>query len=157
MIYVVKSQSFLRTPLVAMIVESEDWLVGFDEIFETMPDESIMEFDGISNYPMARLVTHNSHGFQIQIDLGGFAGTAPRVNMVDDLLVVTADKTEYAEKENQNYLQRGISARGFRRSFQLGRSAQIVDSNLQHGILQIEVEQAEPTAVEPVSNWVRAG
>jgi hypothetical protein len=33
----------------------------------------------------------------------------------------------------------------------------VVDSNLHQGILQIEVEQADSLAVEPVTNWVRAG
>jgi len=33
-IYIVKAQSFLRSPLVSLIVEGEDWLVGFDPIFE---------------------------------------------------------------------------------------------------------------------------
>lgn len=157
MIFVAKSQSFLRTPLVSMIVEGEDWLVGFDQAFEVMEEESLLQFDGLSNYPVSQIVTHNSHGFQIQIDLGGFSATTPRVKMVGDFLVVTGDKTEYAEKQNQNYLQKGISARGFRRSFQLGRGSRVVDSNLHQGILQIEVEQADSLAVEPVTNWVRAG
>ncbi len=157
MIFVAKSQSFLRTPLISMIVEGEDWLVGFDEVFEVMEDESLLHFDGLSNYPVSQIATRNSHGFQIQIDLGGFREATPRVKMVGDFLVVTGDKTEYAEKENQNYLQKGISARGFRRSFQLGRGTRIVDSNLHQGILQIEVERADSLAVEPVRNWVRAG
>lgn len=156
-IFVAKSQSFLRTPLVSMIVEGEDWLVGFDQVFEVMADESLLEFDGLSNYPVSRIVTHNNHGYQIQIDLGGFGAATPRVKMVGDFLVVTGNKTEYAERENQNYLQKGISARGFRRSFQLGRDARVVGSNLQQGILQIEIEHGDQLAMEPVSDWVRAG
>ena len=157
MIYVVKSQSFLRTPLVSLIVEGEDWMVGFDQVFEVMDGGSVIEFDGLSSFPISRIVAHDSHGYEIQIDLGGFIGATPRVKMIGDFLVVTGTKTEYAERENQNYLQKGISARGFRRSFQLGRSTRVADSNLHQGILQIEVEQADPLAVEPVSNWVRAG
>ncbi|MEN9542387.1 MAG: hypothetical protein RL239_40, partial [Actinomycetota bacterium] len=44
MIYVVKSQSYLRTPLVSILMEGEDWLVGFDRVFEEMPDGSMIEF-----------------------------------------------------------------------------------------------------------------
>ena len=157
MIYVVKSQSFLRTPLVSLIVEGEDWMVGFDQVFEVMDGGSVIEFDGLSSFPISRIVAHDSHGYEIQIDLGGFISATPRVKMVSDFLVVTGNKTEYAERENQNYLQKGISARGFRRSFQLGRGTRVVDSDLHQGILQIEVAQADPIAMEPVSNWVRAG
>ena len=157
MIYVVKSQSFLRTPLISMIVEGEDWLVGFDEIFETMPNDSIMEFAGCIKYPASRLVSKDGGGYQIQMDLEGFAESTPRVNVSDGFLVVAGTKTEYVDQENQNYLQRGISARGFRRSFQLGRDTSVAGSNLQNGILQIEIAQGIPSEMEPADNWVRAG
>ncbi len=79
-----------------MIVEGEDWLVGFDQVFEVMEDESLLQFDGLSNYPVSQIATHNSHGLQIQNDIGGFSETTPRVKMYGDFLVVTGYKTEYA-------------------------------------------------------------
>ena len=157
MIYVVKSQSFLRTPRISMIVEGEDWLVGFDEIFEEMSPDSVLEFAGYLDNPASRLVAEDGNGYQIQLMLNSFAESTPRVKVVDEFLVITATKTEYANRENENYLQRGISARGFRRSYELGRDVRVVGSNLHHGILQIEVQQAVPSAMEPAANWVRAG
>ena len=157
MIYIIKSQSFIRTPLVSLIVEGEDWLVGFDEVFESMPDGSLIDFEGSSKGPSARVIAHNRHKFQIEIDLKEFAAAKPRIGINDGFLVITANKTEYAKEENHNYLQRGISAQGFRRSFQLGRNTRVTDSNLHHGILQIEIEQADPSYVEPVKSWTRAG
>jgi HSP20 family molecular chaperone IbpA len=156
-IYVVKSQSFLRTPLISLIVEGEDWLVGFDEIFETMPTDSVLEFAGFITYPASRLIAHDGNGYQIQIKLEGFAESTPRVKVSDGCVVVTGNKTEYAQEQNQNYLQRGISAHGFRRSFQLGRDSKVTGSNLHQGILQIEIAQAVPSEMEPVADWVRAG
>ncbi len=55
MIYVVKSQSYLRTPLVSILMEGEDWLVGFDEVFDDMSNDSLIEFEGFNNYPAARI------------------------------------------------------------------------------------------------------
>ncbi len=49
MIYVVKSQSYLRTPLVSILMEGEDWLVGFDEVFDEMSNDSLIEFEGFNN------------------------------------------------------------------------------------------------------------
>lgn len=157
MIYVVKSQSFLRTPRISMIVEGEDWLVGFDEIFEEMSSDSVLEFAGYLDNPASRLIADDGSGYLIQLILNSFAESTPRVKVADDFLVVTATKTEYGNIGNGNYLQRGISARGFRRSFQLGRDARVVGSNLHQGILQIEIQQAVPSAMEPAANWVRAG
>ena len=157
MIYIVKAQSFLRTPLVSLVVEGEDWLVGFDPIFEDMCDESVLEFDGMSNYPASRIVAHGPNGFEIQVDLRGFEQIKPRVNVEDGFLVVTGTKTEYAQQQNQNYLQRGISARGFRRSYQLGQSAHVVGTGLHHGILRIEIEQVNPSVLAPATSWERAG
>jgi molecular chaperone IbpA len=156
-IYVVKSQSFLRTPLISMIVEGEDWLVGFDEIFESMPTDSVLEFAGFIKYPASRLVAKDGSGYQIQMDLEGFAESTPRVKVIGGFVVVTGTKTEYAREENQNYLQRGISARGFRRSFQLGRDCRVTGSNLHLGILQIDIALAIPSKMEPIADWVRAG
>jgi molecular chaperone IbpA len=159
-IYIVKAQSFLRSPWVSLIVEGEDWLVGFDPIFEVMDgtdEETILEFDGMSGYPASRIIAHRHDGFEVQLSLKGFDQVTPRVKVDDGFLVVTGTKTEYAQHQNQNYLQRGISARGFRRSFQLGRDKCVVGTDLHHGILRIEIEQAEPSSIQPVASWERVG
>ena len=157
MIYIVKAQSFLRTPLVSIVVEGEDWMVGFDPMFEDMGEESVLEFDGMSGYPASRIIAHGEERFEIQLNLKGFEGIDPRVRVDDGFLVVTGTKTEYAQQQNQNYLQRGISARGFRRSFQLGRYAHVVGTGSHNGILRIEIEQAISSMVAPVASWERAG
>ncbi len=157
MIYIVKAQSFLRSPLVSLIVEGEDWLVGFDPLFEQMCEESILDFDGMSGYPASRIIAHRQDGFEVQLSLRGFDQIQPRVKVDDGFLVVTGTKTEYAQHHNENYLQQGISARGFRRSFQLGRDMHVVGTGSHHGILRIEVEQAAPSTLEPASSWERVG
>lgn len=157
MIYVVKTQSFLRTPLVSILMEGEDWQVGFDEIFDDMSDGSLIEFEGFNNYPAARIVAHNDHHYSLELNLDGFANQVPRVKAEDGLLVVTASKNDYAANENKNYLQRGISARGFRRSYQLGKGDRVLGTNLQQGILRVEIDRMDSTAVASESSWVRAG
>ena len=157
MIYVVKSQSYLRTPLVSILMEGEDWLVGFDEVFDDMSDNSLIEFEGFNNYPAARIRTFDNHRFSIELDLDGFSQQKPNVKTENGFLVITASKNEYALKDHENYLQRGISARGFRRSYQLGKNDRVVDTNLQQGILQVEIDRTDSTAVASESSWVRAG
>ena len=157
MIYVVKTQSFLRTPLVSILMEGEDWQVGFDEIFDDMSDGSLIEFEGFNNYPAARIVAHNDHHYSLELNLDGFAHQVPRVKAEEGLLVVTASKNDYAANENKNYLQRGISARGFRRSYQLGKGDRVLGTNLQQGILRVEIDRMDSTAVASESSWVRAG
>jgi molecular chaperone IbpA len=157
MIYVVKAQSFLRTPAISLLMEGEDWMVGCDEVFETMPDGSLIDFAGFRNYPASSITALAQGRHRLELDLDGFADQVPRVEIRDGFLIVTSTTTQYAEIQNQNYLQRGISARGFRRSFQLSQNERVTGTNLHQGILQIEIEQAVPSAMEPVSNWVRAG
>ena len=157
MIYVVKSQSYLRTPLVSILMEGEDWLVGFDRVFEEMPDGSLIEFDGFNNYPAARIRALDPFHFSIELDLRGFSEKSPQVLIENGFLVITASQNDYSNRENRNYLQRGISARGFRRSYQLGKNDRVVDTNLQQGILQVEIDRTDSTAVASVSSWVRAG
>lgn len=157
MICIVKSQAFLRTPMVTVIIEGEDWMVGFDEVFEEISDHSVLEFDGVGRYPASRIETNSGSGYRIELDLEGFAKANPHVNIEDGFVVVRGNKTEYAERQNENYLQRGISARGFRRSFQLGQGARVIGTDLNQGILQIDIEQEIPSRMEPVIPWVRTG
>lgn len=156
-IYVVKSQSYLRTPLVSILMEGEDWLVGFDKVFEDMPDGSLIEFEGFNNYPAARIHAYNPSRFSIELDLDGFARNKPQIQIENGFLVVTASQNENASQDQKNYLQRGISARGFRRSYQLGKNDRVRDTNLQQGILQVEIDRMDSTAVTSASSWVRAG
>ena len=138
-------------------MEGEDWQVGFDEIFDDMCEGSLIEFEGFNNYPAARIVAHNNHHFTLELNLDGFANQIPRVKTEDGLLVITASKNDHALNENKNYLQRGISARGFRRSYQLGKNDRVLDTNLRQGILQVEIDRTDSTAVASESSWVRAG
>ena len=157
MIYVVKSQSYLRTPLVSILMEGEDWLVGFDKVFEEMPDGSLIEFEGFNNYPAARIRAFDPFRFSIELDLRGFSEKSPQVSIENGFLVITASQNDNSNQENRNYLQRGISARGFRRSYQLGKTDRVIGTNLQQGILQVEIDRTDSTAVASVSSWVRAG
>lgn len=157
MIYVVKSQSYLRTPLVSILMEGEDWLVGFDRVFEDMPDGSLIEFEGFNNYPAARIRALNHNRFSIELDLDGFAQQHPKVSTENGFLVITASQNENALHDQRNYLQRGISARGFRRSYQLGQNDRVLGTNLQQGILQVEIDRMDSSAVTSESSWVRAG
>ncbi|MEN9453839.1 MAG: molecular chaperone IbpA [Actinomycetota bacterium] len=138
-------------------MEGEDWQVGFDEIFDDMCEGSLIEFEGFNNYPAARIVAHNDHHFTLELNLDGFANQIPRVKTEDGLLVITASKNDHALNGNKNYLQRGISARGFRRSYQLGKGDRVLGTNLQQGILQVEIERMDSAAVTSESSWVRAG
>ena len=157
MIYVVKSQSYLRTPLVSILMEGEDWLVGFDRVFEEMPNGSIIEFNGFNNYPAARIFASSPNHYSIELDLDGFSQQNPMVTIENGFLVITASKNENASQDQWNYLQRGISARGFRRSYQLGKGDRVCGTNLQHGILQVEIDRTDSSAVVSESSWVRAG
>lgn len=138
-------------------MEGEDWMVGFDEVFDEMPEGALVDIRGSYDYPVARIAAYSSTSYRLELDLDGFSNQVPRVEINDGFLVITGTKTEYANQENRNYLQRGISARGFRRSYQLHQGDRVIGTNVHQGILHIDIEQAVPSAMEPVSSWVRAG
>ena len=143
--------------MVNVIIEGEDWMVGFDEVFEEISDHSILEFDGVSRYPASRIETNSGSGYRIELHLEGFVASNPRVKIENGFVVVTGTKTEYAQRDNHNYLQRGISARGFRRSFQLDRGARVIGTDLNLGVLQIDIVQEDPSRMEPAKTWAHTG
>ena len=56
----------------------------------------------------------------------------------DNQLVI---RGRQSEPEDKTYLHRGIASRQFQRSFVLADGLQVLDAELQHGLLSIELER----------------
>ena len=91
-IYVVKSQSFLRTPSVSIVAEGEDWLLGLDETFDSWTDGQKADFKGAQGFPTIEISSLDPSHFQITIDLQDFGNQNPSMEFKDGVLSVTGTK-----------------------------------------------------------------
>ena len=156
MMYMMKSQAFITNPTMSIIIEVDDWMVSFEEIFDGLSRNCIEEKDLLGGQPISRISIHQENRYAIELDLGAYSGSQPTIEAVGKCLVVRGHMTNDGENQNQNYLQKGVNARGFRRSFEIGGGARVVDSDLQKGVLAIEIEHLNQSMVKSDQHWLTA-
>jgi molecular chaperone IbpA len=126
--------------------------VGFDRLFDLI-DES-MRWTGEENYPPYNIERTGEDHYQISLALAGFTPDEVTVTAEQDVLTVEGRK---AEKGDHQYLYHGISARSFRRVFNLADYVQVKGANFVDGLLKIELVREVPEAMKPRRITINAG
>jgi molecular chaperone IbpA len=126
--------------------------VGFDRLFDLI-DES-MRWTGEENYPPYNIERTGEDHYQISLALAGFTPEEVTVTAEQDVLTVEGRK---AEKGDHQYLYQGISARSFRRVFNLADYVQVKGANFVDGLLKIELVREVPEAMKPRRITINAG
>ena len=118
--------------------------VGFDRLFDLM-DQSA-RWTGDDNYPPYNIERAGEDHYRISLALAGFS---------PDEVVITAEQNELtvegskAQKTDNAYLYQGISARPFRRVFNLADYVQVKGASFENGLLKIDLVREVPEAMKP--------
>ena len=88
--------------------------VGFDRLFNLL-DESA-RLAGNDHYPPCNIERTGEEQYQISLAIAGFSAADVSITAEQNMLTVEGKK---AEKDNHQYLYQGISARPFKRVFNL--------------------------------------
>ena len=118
--------------------------VGFDRLFDLL-DEST-RWTGEDNYPPYNIERTGEDQYQISLALAGFAPEDVAITAAQNVLTVEGRK---AEKGDHQYLYQGISARPFRRVFNLADYVQVKDASFEGGLLKVELLREVPEAMKP--------
>ena len=118
--------------------------VGFDRLFNLL-DEST-RWTGEDNYPPYNIERTGEDQYQISLALAGFAPEDVAITAEQNVLTVEGRK---AEKGEHQYLYQGISARPFRRVFNLADYVQVKGASFEGGLLKIELVREVPEAMKP--------
>lgn len=118
--------------------------VGFDRLFNLI-DES-MRWTGEDNYPPYNIERTGEDHYLISLALAGF--TPDEVVITAEQSVLTVEGRQ-AEKGDHQYLYQGISARPFRRVFNLADYVQVKGASFQDGLLRIDLVREVPEAMKP--------
>jgi molecular chaperone IbpA len=84
--------------------------------------------------------------FQISVALAGF--TPDEVTLTAEANVLTFEGKR-AEKEEKNFLHRGISTRNFKRQFTLADHVEVRGARFDNGLLLVELQREIPEAMKP--------
>lgn len=126
--------------------------VGFDRLFNLI-DESA-RWTGEDNYPPYNIERIGEDHYQISLALAGFTLDDVAITAEQNVLTVEGRK---AERGDHQYLYQGISARPFRRVFNLADYVQVKGASFQDGLLRIDLVREVPEAMKPRRIAINAG
>jgi molecular chaperone IbpA len=119
--------------------------IGFDRLFDLL-DETQRGVGVEDNYPPYNIERLGEDSYQISLALAGFSPDEIAVTAEQNVLTIEGRK---AEKDEHEYLYRGISARPFKRQFNLADHVLVKSANFDNGLLRIELFREVPEAMKP--------
>ena len=117
--------------------------IGFDRLFDLA---ETAQRAGEDNYPPYNIERLGEDRYQISLAVAGFAPDDISVTAEQNVVTIEGQKPDKAERE---YLYRGISARPFKRQFNLADYVQVKTAAFNNGLLQIELLREIPEAMKP--------
>ena len=118
--------------------------IGFDRFFDLVDAAQQSAHD--DNYPPCNVERLGEDRYQISLALAGFSPDEITVTAEQNVLTVEGRK---AERQQREFLHRGISARPFKRQFSLADYVQVKGASSDNGLLQIELVREIPEAMKP--------
>ena len=118
--------------------------VGFDRVFDLM-DQSA-QWSANDTYPPYNIERTGEDSYRISLALAGFSSDEINITAEQNTLMVEGSKAQKTETE---YLYQGISARSFRRTFNLADYVQVKGASFEDGLLKIDLVREVPEAMKP--------
>jgi molecular chaperone IbpA len=118
--------------------------IGFDRFLEMV--DAAQRAGRDDNYPPYNIERLGDDRYQISLAVAGFCPEDIAVTAEQNVLTIEGQK---AEKEQSEYLYRGISARPFRRQFNLADYVQVKNATFENGLLRVELAREVPEAMKP--------
>ncbi|HLH98851.1 MAG TPA: Hsp20 family protein [Xanthobacteraceae bacterium] len=118
--------------------------VGFDRLFGLLDEAARLASD--DHYPPYNIERTGDDTYEICLALAGFSATDVTITAEQNMLTVEGHK---ADKTEHQYLYQGISARPFRRVFNLADYVEVKSANFRDGCLRIKLVREVPEAMKP--------
>ena len=118
--------------------------IGFDRLFTEM--NRTFANSKAENYPPYNIIKVDEHNWAIQVAVAGFGEDELNIEYKDNVLTISGEKKE---KDEQEYLHKGISARTFSRTFTLNENVEIKGATVVNGILAVSLEHIVPEEQKP--------
>ena len=117
--------------------------IGFDQLFNLVQNAQQAAED---HYPPCNIEPLDADRFQISLALAGFAPDDITITAEQNVLTIEGGKPE---KDERQFVYRGISSRPFKRQFSLAVYVQVRGASFDNGLLRIELAREIPEAMKP--------
>ena len=119
--------------------------IGFDRLFDEM--ETRFANSGSQGYPPYNIAQINEDEFMISLAVAGF-GMA-NLSIEKDKNILKIEGVAPKGGDDVKYLHKGIGGRNFRREFTLADHVDVVNANLELGMLNIHLKREVPEELQP--------
>jgi len=120
--------------------------VGYDT-FGTLLDAAFSSDRTGSGYPPYDIERVDENKYSITLAVAGFQESEIDVQVEKGVLTVRGRKEE--QKKDSRFLHRGIASRAFERKFDLADHVEVVDAQLDNGLLHVSLVKEIPEAMKP--------
>ena len=128
--------------------------IGFEQIFERLNNIAEENLGSVGSYPPYNINRHSDGKFDIEIAVAGFTEEDLDVECKDSTLTIQGKKED---KENNNYLYKGIANRSFRRIFHLEDYTEPTGASIENGLLTVHLEKIIPEELKPKKINISSG
>ena len=123
--------------------------VGYDRLASLL--NSAHRLEQGSSFPPYNIQKAGEDRYRITMAVAGFAESDLDITSEHNKLLVTGEKPEEDNSEENGYLYRGIATRSFERRFNLADHVRVTGAKLDNGLLHIELEREIPETMKPRS------
>jgi len=127
--------------------------VGFDRLFDMLDDDGWRAATE-QNYPPYNIERTGEDSYEVTLAVAGFTPQEITITAEQNVLTVEGRKADKAER---HYLYHGISARAFRRQFNLADYVKVNGATFENGLLQISLVREIPEAMKPRRIEIKTG
>ena len=117
--------------------------IGFDRLVDLVETAQRATEESYPPYNIERLAKDR---YQISLAVAGFSPDEVSITAEQNVVTIEGNK---AEKAGREFLYRGISARQFKRQFNLADYVQVKNATFDNGLLRIELVREIPEAMKP--------
>ena len=119
--------------------------IGFDR-FESLLDAAFQTDKTSAGYPPYNIEVVEENTYAISVAVAGFKQDELELQVENGVLTVRGKK---GEEDKREFLHQGIASRSFERKFNLADHIEVVNADLQDGLLIISLVKEIPEAMKP--------
>jgi molecular chaperone IbpA len=120
--------------------------VGFDR-FGSLLDAALSSDRQSAGYPPYDIELVGENKYAITLAVAGFAESEVDVQVEKGVLTISGKKEE--SQKDSRYLHRGIATRSFERKFNLADHVEVVNAQMDNGLLKVSLVKEIPEAMKP--------
>jgi len=120
--------------------------LGFDNVFATLDNAAHLLTSTATSFPPVNIIKTGDYTFNVELAVAGYKRDEIEITAEKNSLKVTGKK---AEKDEREYLAKGIAGRFFTRQFVLSDTVVVQGAELADGILTVSLENVIPEEQKP--------